>query len=423
MPVTQSVLSGGNRLDVTLMSQSTQIEKVAVIGYGTTQKIKDATGTISHIDEKDLQNAPMASTVQSVLQGRAAGVNVQVQSASPTSPISVIIRGQSSLSGNNQPLWVIDGIPEYNTALTGANSSSLSGSVSNILYSLNLNDVSSIDILKDASATAIYGSRAAHGVIVVTTKSGLAGRKPTIEFSSRIGFTQMDFNDYDYFTAEDYKKFTRAAVRKEFLNRGTMDYFTRMYLDEAQFFSMNTSEVDPWAVNDLAGAYYDEDNYWMGLATQNPINQQYNLSLRGGTDRLSYSASAYANLVDGIVKTGFSNLYGGSLRLEAKITDNLKMRAYGSGSTRKTQDKDNMLDVLKKCRPDLPMYNEDGSIFTRDAYTANPLTIMKNTNNGTSEEFKPNLALDYPFIDGLTFSTEGYIAYHNREFLFYNRSS
>ena len=81
-----------------------------------------------------------------------------------------------------------------------------------------------------------------------------------------------------------------------------------------------------------------------------------------------------------------------------------------------------MLDVLKKCRPDLPMYNEDGSIFTRDAYTANPLTIMKNTNNGTSEEFKANLALDYQIIDGLTFTTEGYISYANRETLVYNRA-
>ena len=94
----------------------------------------------------------------------AAGVNVTIQSASPTSPVSVIIRGQSSLSGNNQPLWVIDGIPEYN--------SGVSGTISNVLYSLNLNDVESIDILKDASSTAIYGSRAANGVIVVTTKSG-----------------------------------------------------------------------------------------------------------------------------------------------------------------------------------------------------------------------------------------------------------
>lgn len=105
----------------------------------------------------------MGSSVQSMLQGRAAGVNVMVQSASPTSPVSVTIRGVSTLSSSGtQPLWVIDGVPDY--------SSNTSGDITNSLFNLNLGDIESIDILKDASATAIYGSRAANGVVMVTTK-------------------------------------------------------------------------------------------------------------------------------------------------------------------------------------------------------------------------------------------------------------
>ena len=217
----------------------------------------------------------MGSNVTSVLQGRAAGVNVQIQSASPTSPVSVVIRGQSSLSGDNQPLWVIDGIPEYNAGVDGT--------VSNVLYSLNLNDVESVDILKDASSTAIYGSRAANGVIVVTTKSGKEGMKPTLEVSAKLGYQLMNFNGYDYFNAPEYIGFTRAAVRKEAYNRGTFDYFTRLYLDQNAFYALNTSELSKSMFKDLPGAYYDSDTHWTDLMTTNPIQQQYDLTLRGGT--------------------------------------------------------------------------------------------------------------------------------------------
>lgn len=411
--VDAALLANNNHLNVKMSEDVAQLESVAVIGYGTKQKIKDATGSISYIGKRELETAPMGATVQSMLQGRAAGVNVQIQSASPTSPISVIIRGQSSLSGNNQPLWVIDGIPEYNTGVTG--------SISNVLYSLNLNDIESLTILKDASSTAIYGSRAANGVIVVTTKSGQEGRKPTIEFSSRLGIRFMDFNGYEYFKSEEYIDFTRKAMRKEFLNRGTMDYFTRMYLNEAAFWAMNTSEVDPWAVPDLAGAYYDEDNYWMGLTTQNPVQQQYDVLLRGGSKEINYVASLFANDSEGIVKKGYSRIYGGRVKLDAIINKYLRFRLNANGSTRNTSNKDSALDRIKKCRPDLPMYNEDGSLFTRDSYTQNPFIYLKNTDTETGEDFGGIAELEWKIMQGLIFTTEGQLKYYNGESLTYNR--
>ena len=175
--------------NVVMAEDLVALEEAVVIGYGNTQKIKDVTGAISHVGTKAIEQASVGTTITSLLQGRAAGVDVMVQSASPTSPVSVVIRGMSSLSGDNQPLWVIDGVPEY--------SAGVSGDVSNVLYSLNLQDVESIDILKDASATAIYGSRGANGVIVVTTKSGKNGMRPTVEVSSRVGIQFPDFNSYD----------------------------------------------------------------------------------------------------------------------------------------------------------------------------------------------------------------------------------
>ena len=364
-------------INIRLENDKEMLENAVVIGYGNTQKIKDLTGSISHVGEKQIKEASIGTNVQSMLQGRAAGVNVQIQSASPTSPVSVIIRGQSSLSGDNQPLWVIDGIPEYNAGV--------SGSISNVLYSLNLNDVESVDILKDASSTAIYGSRAANGVIVVTTRSGKEGMKPTMEFSSKLGYQMMDFNGYDYFTAKEYIAFTRAATRKELNNRGKMDYFTRQYLDEKAFFALNTSEMDTDLVLDKEGAYYDSDTYWMGEMTQNPLQQQYDLSIRGGTPQVNYLAGLSYNDVQGVVKSGYNKIFSGRIRLEARIRKNLKFRINATGSTRSTSNKDGMLSILKKIRPDIPVYNEDGTLFTKDAYTENPFTTLKNTNSGTGE--------------------------------------
>ena len=200
--------------NVVMAEDLVALEEAVVIGYGNTQKIKDVTGAISHVGAKAIEQASVGTTITSLLQGRAAGVDVMVQSASPTSPVSVVIRGMSSLSGDNQPLWVIDGIPEY--------SAGVDGNVSNVLYSLNLNDVESIDILKDASATAIYGSRGANGVVVVTTKSGKYGMRPTVEVSSRVGIQTPDFNSYNYFNAAEFEEWIKAAAVSEILHKGTV---------------------------------------------------------------------------------------------------------------------------------------------------------------------------------------------------------
>ncbi|GAL63499.1 putative outer membrane protein [Algibacter lectus] len=164
------------------------LDEVLVIGYGTT-KIRDATGVISRIDKQDIEDAPMGNTIESLLEGKASGVNVQVQSASPTSPISIIIRGSSSLNGDNQPLWVIDGVPQDGLTLDD----------------LNLDTVESIDVLKDASSTAIYGSRGAQGVVIVTTKRGQRNREPVFTFSSSISATVTDFNSFEYFDGPQYE--------------------------------------------------------------------------------------------------------------------------------------------------------------------------------------------------------------------------
>ncbi|MEP5599485.1 MAG: TonB-dependent receptor plug domain-containing protein, partial [Algibacter sp.] len=291
-------------IKVKMIPNIDDLDEVIVIGYGTST-VKDATGSVARITSKDIDRAPMQASVEGMLQGKAAGVSVQINSASPTSNTSVIIRGASSLSGDNQPLWVIDGVPQYDV--------STSGNVDNTLKNLNLDDVQSVDILKDASATAVYGSRAANGVVIVTTKRGKIGTKPQIEISSRAGLTVMDFNDYQLFNTDEYKAFFTAVSKEAVISEGNLGFYQKTFLDEAVFNALNTSEYDASDLKLLPDAFYDSETSWQNDMTQNPIAIQTNFSIRGGSDNNTYYISLNYSTRDGVVKSGSSDTYGGRL--------------------------------------------------------------------------------------------------------------
>ncbi|WP_185967804.1 SusC/RagA family TonB-linked outer membrane protein [Formosa sediminum] len=405
-------IEGKTHIQVKMIPNLDNLEEVVVIGYGTS-KVKDATGAISRITTADIDNAPMEATVESLLQGKAAGVSVQVQSASPTSPISVIIRGQSSLSGDNQPLWVIDGVPQY--------TSTTSGDVSNALNNLNLDDIKSIDILKDASATAVYGSRAANGVIIVTTKRGKHGTKPVLEISSRVGLTMMDFNDYELFNSEEYKAFIIAASKESVITTGDFNSYTETFLDENAFLSLNTSEYDASDLQVLPDAFYDSNINWQDEMTQNPLAIQHNISLRGGSEESTYFISFNYSDRDGIVKSGKSEIYGGRLNFDTKLSDKITFGLNLNASVREADDKDGLLSSLKSTRPDLPAFNEDGSIYTEDIYTENPYTTLLNTNTSIGRLFSGTASLSYEIIKDLTLRGAYTNNYSDSEYLSYNR--
>ena len=366
-----------SNITVTLSDDKQLLDEVVVIGYGTA-KAKDLTGSVSRLSEKDVEMAPMTSNIASMIQGKAAGVNVMISNASPTSPVSLVIRGQASLSGDGQPLWVIDGVPQY--------SASISGDVSNTLYNLDLNDVQSIDILKDASATAIYGSRAANGVVIVTTKTGSEGMKPTIEFNARYGWQELNSNDMKTLNAEEYKTYSKKANLLEAFRNGGITYFNRKYMDLNKFNLINTSQWDMTDIDNLwlPNAYYNgHDNYW-DMMTQSAAVQNYNISIRGGSPKTSYYASVSYKDQDGIVKGSNSRTFGGRFNFESMVSDKLKFGMNMDASSRSANQKDNMLHRLIKMRPDYPAYNEDGTINTIDFYTKNPLVELKDLNYSVS---------------------------------------
>ena len=414
---TQTVNVDGNKpVSVALSVNSSDLDEVVVIGYGTA-KAKDLTGSVSRLSSRDVERSPMTTNIAGMLQGKAAGVNVMISSASPTSPVSVVIRGQSSLSGDGQPLWVIDGVPQYNSAV--------SGDVSNTLYNLNLNDVSSIDILKDASATAIYGSRAANGVVIVTTKSGAEGMKPTIEFSSRLGWQVINSNEFKSMNPEQYIRFSKQANLLEAFRNGGLSYFNKKYMDANKFALLNTSQWDMSDIADmwLPGAYYDgHDNYWDAM-TQNALAQDYNVSIRGGSKVSSYYASVNYKDQDGIVKGSKSKYFGMRFNFETLVSEKLKFGLNMDASTRRADNKDNMIDKIIGMRPDYPMYNEDGGINTIDYYTKNPLIELLDKNHSESKNFTGISFLEYNIFPYLKFRTTLNATYSTATYDRFNRRS
>lgn len=393
-------------IEVSLTSLSSDLDEVVVIGYGKA-KIKDLTGSVSRINQKEIELSPMTSNVSGMLQGKAAGVNVMISNASPTSPVSVVIRGQSSLSGDGQPLWVIDGVPQY--------SAGMSGDISNTLYNLNLNDVQSIDILKDASATAIYGSRAANGVVIVTTKSGSEGMRPVIDFKSTLGWQQLNSNGFKTLTPEQYIEYSKQANILEVYRLGTMSTYNKKYMDFDKFNQLNTSQWDMSDLSDmwLPNAYYDgSDDYW-DIMTQNALTQEYNISLRGGTSKNSYFASVNYKDQDGIVKGSNSRYIGSRFNFEIDVSDKIKFGLNMNASAREANNKDALISKIIKMRPDYPAYNEDGSINTIDYYTKNPLIELLDKNYSEYRSLNASTFLEYKIFPFLKYRSTFNINYSN----------
>ncbi|CAM1358481.1 SusC/RagA family TonB-linked outer membrane protein [Tenacibaculum xiamenense] len=197
------VVGDSSTINVVLQDDDQQLDEVVVVGYGTTT-VKDATGAVSAVKSEEF-NKGVISSPEQLIQGKTAGVQMTAASGEPGAGIALRIRGSNSIRSNNNPLFVVDGIPLSSQGTTPAAGGIVDGgdTARNSLSFINPNDIESISILKDASATAIYGSRAANGVVIITTKSGKS-RQGKFEFSSNVSYSSPA-NEYDLFDANEYR--------------------------------------------------------------------------------------------------------------------------------------------------------------------------------------------------------------------------
>ena len=294
-------VSARTLIDITLDEETIGIDEVVAIGYGTVKK-SDLTGSVSSVKAEELQSTPMTSIDQGLV-GRASGVMVTQTSGMPGAVASIRVRGTSSLQGGNEPLYVIDGFPIYNGSGfgdTGGNAQ-MSG-----LSTINPNDIKSIEILKDASATAIYGARAANGVVLITTKSGKRGTD-NITFDATYGI-QSVVNKIDVMNALQYAE----LVNEAYTNDGLAPFYDDA---EMQVIRQNPKGTD-W-----------QDEVFRAAPTQN-----YQLGFSGGDQKMVYSITANYYDQQGIIRNSDFKRYSARVNLERNMVKNIRMGTHLSAS-------------------------------------------------------------------------------------------
>ncbi|WP_035646284.1 TonB-dependent receptor [Flavobacterium sp. ASV13] len=338
----KKVVANQSVINIQLVPDATDLQEIVVVGYGTTAK-KDVTGAVSSIAAKDMNQGAIVNPLQ-LIAGKAAGVNITQIGSEPGSGPSVRIRGIGSLIGGNDPLVVVDGIQ---------------GNM-DLLNQVPPSEIETIDVLKDASATAIYGSRGAPGVIIVSTKKNKAG-KTTMEY---IGSTSVDF------------------IPKK------LDM-----LDANQWWETAQNYGVP------ASANHGSSTNWYGLLTQTGITQTHTLSFGGGTDKFNYRASITAIMQDGVVINSSNQKYIGRIQAtQLALNDKLKLTfnlntgvnnvTSSIGNIGTVAYQSNLITNSLLARPTDPVFNTDGTYFTDAAvfHYLNPYAAAQEVTNERQED-------------------------------------
>ena len=293
------------------LEEGEALEEVIVLGY-TTKSTDEVTGSSVQVEAADIESTPFVSADQA-LQGKVAGLQISQASGTPGSIQDIRIRGVSSFASSNEPLYVIDGVPVNNSNAGGnANASSL-----NPLASISAQDIKSITVLKDASATAQYGARGSNGVIVVTTKNGSEG-KTTFTFTSTVGIQNDAFNKRDVLTGAQRQLLTGEALVNAYGANGSV-----RDLGVTPGNAIN----DGIAIGALPAAYadYNGENYdWSGLIkNEDALMQNYNFSASGGDELSTFYASVGYNKTEATVIGGEFERVNGLVRVTRKLRDNI----------------------------------------------------------------------------------------------------
>jgi len=315
MKTKEFVVGTSNVYDVTLETEAIGLDEIVVTGYGTQIKSK-VSSSISKVDGESLRNLPVAS-VELALQGKSAGVFVESLNGKATGSTRMRIRGSSSVTASNDPLYVIDGIPLSTETVNQ------SGASINPLSTFNFNDVESVEILKDAASAAIFGSRGANGVILITTKKGKSG-DTKLNFTLQEGFSQASHRR-DFMNAEQYIQYFEEAAYNSDLYEGydpinNPDEYSGSWL---QFVRNRFNRYDGWATYTDPELAVNTD--WQDQAFQTGNLLTADFSAQGGNDKLKFFASgSYSNQEGILVSNGIQKI-SGRLNIDNKVNNYLDL--------------------------------------------------------------------------------------------------
>lgn len=390
---------------ITLKDDAELLSEVVVIGYGRAKK-NDLTGSVTAI-KPDEMNKGLQVSAQDMITGKIAGVNVQNSGGEPGGGASIRIRGGSSLNASNDPLIVIDGLAMDNYGMQG---------MSNPLNLVNPNDIESFTVLKDASATAIYGSRASNGVIIITTKKGHKNMKPTISYNGNVSVSTVT-NKLDVLSANEFMNFIKNKSGLEGADWEASDYYKNM-----GYWSAYNADGTP--ADGAQHLFADTD--WQDEIYRTAIATDHNITLTGAYKNLPYRVSLGYTKQQGILKTSDFERYTASVSLNPTfLNDHLTVNFNAKGMYSNTTYANTSaigaaseMDPTKPVMIDSEFYNKNfGGYFQYSSpvdrgddewkysinslSTRNPMAYLNTTSDkGKGKELTGNIELDYK-IHGL----------------------
>lgn len=440
--VPQSIkVESDKRIDVKLSEDALKLDEVVVVGYGVMKK-SDLSGSVSQIKTDDILKGNPSTSINQALQGRLAGVAVTQNDGAPGAGISIQIRGTNSFSTSSQPLYIVDGVPFDVASMPSSGANNNNNQTSNPLALINPNNIESIEVLKDASATAIYGSRGANGVVLVTTKKGESG-KEKIEFSSNFSISAIgkrikplgayDYANYineqavndAYYLGSSYTTLPYAGVWSYNYNSdGKLLPSTGRYTGSPEDFLYPRKIYDSYGNSATIS-----DTDWQDQIYNTGFTQEYNLRVSGGDEKGWHSFSGnYVNQEGIIVNSGYER-YGLSANLGRKVHKWIEL-GTNINYTNSTTDfsKSNAYDysVIRSALMFPPTYDPAMETNTMDELSwlaANPYMYVRTTKDElvSNTVFNSNY-LQLRFVDWLTFRQNLGINYsENRRSSYYGR--
>ena len=397
-----------------------ELEEVVITGYGTTTK-RRATGSVAVLGREELENRIPVS-VDNLLQGLVAGVAVTANSGRPGSSAKVRIRGTNTITGNAEPLWVIDGVPVQDElpeiSLDQVKSENFNEIFVNGVAGINPNDIESITVLKDASATAIYGTRAANGVIVVTTKKGKANSfNISYQHTSSISI-RPHYDDFDLLNSKE-----RVALAWENYEDG-LSLWGGTYADgisglEGLLNSYALGQISKDQLNTMVNKLEEVNTDWFKILFRNAYTQTHNLSVSGGTEKTNYYISLNYNGEEGVDKASEYKNYGGMVKLNTQLFQGVNMGAIVQVDRRDREMYHSSLDLFNyavRSSRAIPLREDNGDLHyyigsvSGRASKINVLNELANSGNeSTQTDVKGIVNLTVNLYKGLKY--EGLFSY------------
>ncbi len=362
MKTQEIAVAAQTKINVTMQEETIGIEEVVAIGYGTVKK-EEVTSSISKVSREDFNQGAIASSPLQLVQGKIPGLAIQRAYSDPNSDVSIQLRGVSTVAGDNEPLIIIDGFP--------------GGKLSTIAPE----DIESIDILRDGSAAAIYGTRGTNGVIIVTTKRGTRGKSEII-YSGYMTYEMPKFPDL--LSGDEYREEAQELKNS----------------DNSSKQSTGESMLD-----------YGGNTDWLDAITRSPISQVHSISLSGGNNSTNYSASLNYSDHKGVLKRSEKNAIKSRLNIEhSAFNDRLKLIFNLSASSQKFNPSDyGVYQAALMRNPTLPVYNEDGSFYeTRGWSDYNPVALIEQRDrDNQATQIIGNAKISFEVFPGLIAAARG----------------